>query len=108
MAKGEGGTLFVPGSHKAAFPAPASIHDPESSLWQEYECPAGSALFFTEAITHSAAVGWRNTKHDRVAVFNCYDAIAYKWGNFEPHPDLLKAMPPKRQSLFRPVHELRE
>ncbi len=104
VAKGDGGTLLVPGSHKATFPAPASIHDPESNLWREYECPPGSALIFTESLTHSAAVGWKNTEYDRVAIFHCYNALGHKWHKWEPHPDQLKAMPPKRQSLFRPVY----
>ena len=54
VQKGKGGTLVVSGSHKAAYAAPESIHDPNSPIWDTYECPAGSLLFFTEAITHSA------------------------------------------------------
>ena len=101
--KREGGTLFLTGSHKAVFSAPKDIQDRASDLWDSYECPAGSALFFTEAITHTGA-RWENAERDRVAVFNCYNTIGSKWHSWEPHPELVADMPTKRQSLFRPVH----
>lgn len=99
----QGGTLFLTGSHKAAFPPPESINDIDSPLWETYECPAGSVLFFTEAITHTGAV-WTNTDNDRVALFHCYNTVGQKWHKWEPHPELLAAMPPKRRTLFRPVY----
>jgi hypothetical protein len=100
---GDGGTLFLTGSHKAAFPAPASIQDPASPLWETYSCPPGSVLFFTEALTHSGA-RWTNAECDRVAIFNCYNTINSKWHEWAPHPELLAAMPPLRRTLFRSVH----
>jgi hypothetical protein len=103
VEKGDGGTLFLTGSHKAAFPPPASIQDPDSPLWETYRCPAGSLLFFTEALTHSGAE-WKNPDVERVAIFNCYNTINAKWHAWNPHPELLAAMPPLRQSLFRSVH----
>ena len=27
-----------------------------------------------------------------------------KWHKWQPHPEALEAMPPKRRTLFRPVH----
>ncbi len=103
VEKGDGGTLFLTGSHKAAFKRPASTQDPDSPLWETYSCPAGSVLFFTEAITHTGAK-WINRDRDRVAVFNCYNTINSKWHAWQPHPELLAAMPPLRQTLFRSVH----
>ncbi len=99
----QGGTLFLTGSHKAAFAPPESTQDIDSPLWETYECPAGSVLFFTEAITHTGAI-WTNPENDRVALFHCYNTVGQKWHKWEPHPELLAAMPPKRQSLFRPVY----
>ena len=104
VEKGGGGTLFLKGSHKAAFPVPESVvTDPDSPLWDDYECPQGSVLFFTEAITHTGAP-WNNPERDRVAVFSCYNTVNERWHNWEPDPDLLASMPPKRQTLFRPVY----
>ena len=103
VKKRGGGTLFLTGSHKAAFPTPQSAHDRDSPLWEDYSCPAGSALFFTEAITHTGA-RWEDDTVDRVSVFNCYNVVGNKWHKWEPHPKHLAEMPFKRQTLFRPVY----
>jgi hypothetical protein len=103
VQRGEGGTLFLSGSHKGAYPPPASTGEPHSELWETYECPAGSALIFTEAITHSGS-RWENADVDRVAIFNCYNVVGHKWHKWEPHSQHLEEMPFKRQTLFRPVH----
>lgn len=99
---GQGGTLLATGSHKAAYAAPDAIQNPDSPLWDTYECPAGSLLIFTEALTHSTA-RWTSTQNDRVAIFNLYNTVGSKWSQWEPHPDLLAEMPPTRQTLFRDV-----
>ncbi|MEM7531450.1 MAG: phytanoyl-CoA dioxygenase family protein [Chloroflexota bacterium] len=99
----EGGTLFVSGSHKSAFPSPeAEIRRRESPFWESYSCPAGSVLFFTEAVTHSSSVWTDETP--RLGIFNSYNMIGCKWHNWDPHPDLVEQMPPMRQTLFRPVY----
>ncbi len=98
----QGGTLFITGSHKAVYTAPDSIQTPDSPIWDTYECPAGSLLFFTEALTHSTHK-WTNADNDRLAIFSCYNTVNSKWHDWEPHPKLLAEMPAKRQTLFRPV-----
>lgn len=103
VEKGTGGTLFVSGTHKGVYAAPASINDPTSPIWETYGCPAGSLLFFTEALTHSATA-WINTTNDRVAIFSCYNTVNSKWHNWNPHAELLATMPAKRQTLYRGVH----
>ena len=100
---GDGGTLFVSGSHKSTFSAPASLQQPDSQLWHTYACPAGSLLIFSEATTHSGRP-WTNESRDRVPIFSRYNSICSKWHRWEPHPELLASMPPKRQTLFRPVY----
>ncbi|MEZ4616130.1 MAG: hypothetical protein R2867_11600 [Caldilineaceae bacterium] len=74
VRKGEGGTLLVSGTHKGVYQAPTSINDPNSPIWETYECPPGSLLFFTEALTHSATP-WTNSHNDRVAIFSCYNTV---------------------------------
>ena len=103
VTRGTGGTLFLTGSHKAAFPAPASTANSDSDMWDTYGCPPGSVLFFTEAVRHTGAF-WSNEENDRIAVFNSYNTVGSKWHSWQVHPDLLASMPAKRQSLFRPVH----
>jgi hypothetical protein len=100
---GKGGTLFITGSHKAVYPAPPSARQPDSPVWETYSCPAGSLLFFTEALSHSATA-WTNTNNDRVAIFSCYNTVNSKWHNWNPPAELIATMPPKRQTLYRPVH----
>lgn len=98
----KGGTLLISGSHKAAYPAPASAFEEDSPIWDTYECPAGSLLIFSEATSHSANE-WTDTDHDRVAIFNLYNAISTRWSDWLPDRDLLEKLGPKRRSLFREV-----
>ena len=98
----QGGTLFITGSHKAVYTAPDTIQSPDSPIWDTYECPAGSLLFFTEALTHSTH-RWTNEDNERIAVFSCYNTVNSKWHDWNPNPKLLEGMPTKRQTLFRPV-----
>jgi hypothetical protein len=100
----QGGTLFVNGSHKAAYTAPEEIQDPDSDIWTSYSCPAGSLIIFAEATTHTACT-WKDEEHDRVALFNLYNPIDTGWDRtLRPDPDLLASMPPMRQTLFRERH----
>ena len=100
---GGGGTMLITGSHKAAYSAPESVQDPASPLWTNYACPAGSLLIFAEGTTHSAWP-WASQERDRVAIFSRYNYVNSKWHKWEPHPELLESLPPKRRTLFRPVH----
>ena len=96
----DGATLFVSGSHKAAYTLPPSIYDQDSPLWSTYSCPAGSVIFFSEATTHSARP-WTNPEVPRLAIFNQYNGIGSRFHWWEPPRELLDAMPRKRRSLFR-------
>ena len=97
---GDGGTLFLSGSHKSAYAAPDTARQPDSPLWDTYSCKAGSVIIFTEAISHSGQP-WTCAERDRVAVFNTYNQINTRWTLSQPHPELLASMPTQRQSLFR-------
>lgn len=108
---GTGGTSFLSGSHKAHFnyggpdPHRPNISD---SPWEEnmraamedYTCPAGSVVIFTESLVH-AANDWTQTSNPRCAVFNCYNSIWAQWHRLNLRHETIAAMPPKRQSLFR-------
>ena len=98
---GGGGTMLVNGSHKAAFSPP--VQDPGSPLWTTYACPAGSLLIFSAGTTHSTSPGKR-AQRDRIAIFSRYNYVNSKGHKWQPHPELLAALPPKRRTLFRPVH----
>ena len=89
---------FIVGSHKAAYPIPEPVQNPNSSLWETYACPPGSVIFFTESLTQTQV---QADAADRVCISNLYNTVASRWSNWLPHPQLLEAMPSKRQTLFR-------
>ena len=108
VREGDGGTKFLSGSHKAAFPRPETLSGRESDLWDTYSCPAGSAVIFTEALCHTGTT-WVNEEWNRLSLFTCYNTVNAKWGKKCPPPEVIAAMPPKRQTLFRGVwHGMRE
>lgn len=102
VKRGDGGTLFLPGSHKANFPYPDEAVEPDSPLLEDYACPAGSVLIFTESLLH-AATTWKNPDTDRVAIFNCYNSLWAQWHRLNLPAETIATMPEKRKSLFRGV-----
>ena len=108
VEKGEGGTMFLSGSHKAAFPRPTELCERDSALWETYSCPGGSVVIFTEALCHTGT-RWTNETRDRLSLFTCYNTVNAKWGKACPPPEVIASMPPKRQTLFRGVwHGMRD
>ena len=113
---GMGGTSFLSGSHKAHFnyggPDPWSPNI-GGSPWEEgmraamedYSCPAGSAVIFTESLAHGSN-DWTNPHNSRCAVFNCYNSLWAQWHKLDLAHDVIMAMPPKRRTLFRGVWQL--
>jgi hypothetical protein len=108
---GQGNTSFLSGSHKAHFnyggpdPFRPNISDSpwEASMraaMDDYSCPAGSVVIFTESLVH-AANDWTNPDNPRCAVFNCYNSIWAQWHRLNLSHEKIEAMPPKRRSLFR-------
>jgi len=100
VVEGEGGTLFLSGSHKSAFKRPESLSGRDSSLWETYSCPAGSAVIFSEALCHTGTT-WTIKDHDRLCLFTCYNTVNAKWGKHCPPQAVIDSLPPLRQSLFR-------
>lgn len=92
---------FITGSHKAAYPVPEGIQDANSSLWETYQCPPGSLILFTESMTQTQA---QPGAAKRIRISNLYNTVASRWSNWHPHPQLLHAMPSKRQTLFRETY----
>ena len=92
---------FITGSHKAAYPIPEALQNPDSPLWETYECPPGSLFLFTESMTQTQVhVG----AAERITISNLYNTVASRWSNWLPHPQLIEAMPVKRQTLFREAY----
>lgn len=113
---GQGGTSFLSGSHKAHFnyggPDPYRPNVSSSSwesnireMMEDYSCPPGSAVIFTESLLH-AANSWTNPNNARCAVFNCYNSLWAQWHRLNLDHETIAAMPAKRRSLFRGVWQL--
>lgn len=111
VKSGHGATSFLSGSHKAHFnyggPSKYKPNIGESpwedsmrAAMEDYSCPAGSVVIFTESLVH-AANDWTNPDNARCAVFNCYNSIWAQWHRTNLSHDIIKNMPKKRQSLFR-------
>ncbi len=111
VVSGQGGTSFLSGSHKAHFnyggpdrfrpniggsPYESSMRD----AMEDYSCPAGSVVIFTESLIH-AANDWINPNNPRCAVFNCYNSIWAQWHRLNLDHETIEAMPPRRRTLFR-------
>ena len=92
---------FITGSHKAAYPIPEAVQNPDFPLWETYQCPPGSLFLLTESMTQ---IQVQPSDADRVHISNLYNTVASRWSNWLPHPQLLEAMPPKRQTLFREAY----
>ncbi len=103
VSKNDGGTHFIVGSHKANFP----MHPEHMSLEEgkrspflmTYECPAGSAIFFTENLCHAGPVWQRDTP--RVAVLNAYSHLATHWHRLRVPPEVLASLPREKLAYFR-------
>ena len=104
VAKDDGGTHFIAGSHKSNFP----MHPDHMSLepgkrspfLTTYECPAGSAIFFTENVCHAGPEWRRDTP--RVAVLNAYAHLATHWHRLTLPAEVLESLPREKQAYFRP------
>ncbi|MCY4404354.1 MAG: phytanoyl-CoA dioxygenase family protein [Candidatus Poribacteria bacterium] len=96
---------FITGSHKSAYPVPNVIIDDNSPIWETYECLPGSLFLITESITQMNLQDTpQSGKNNRTRISNLYNTVASRWSNWLPHPKLIEAMQPKRQTLFREVY----
>lgn len=77
----DGGFGCVPGSHKANLPFPEEwreLEEDHDGLVRAVTGPAGTAIVFTEAMTHGT-LPWRGAG-ERRTLFLKYDPAAYAWG----------------------------
>lgn len=103
IAKNDGATHFIPGSHKANFPMHpdhTSLEDDRrSEFLTSYECPAGTAIFFTENLCHAGPIWQRDTP--RVGVLHAYAHLATHWHRLTIPPAVLAGLPREKQAYFR-------
>lgn len=109
IGPGDGGTMLIPGSHKANFRHPAQLNlkwgeknDMEGAEGAiEVHMKAGDALLFVDAITHGAAAR-KNPGERRMVVYR----YGSTWGSFRfgyvPSPELLARLNPEARSMVYP------
>ncbi|NKB70215.1 MAG: hypothetical protein GKR89_24350 [Candidatus Latescibacteria bacterium] len=102
VEEGDGGTLLMSGSHKSDFPIHPAHRTMDSPVFDTYSCPAGSVLFFTESLCHAGPL-WTNPNRQRISIFNCYAPDMAQYHKTNLPAEVIAAMPPKRQTLFRGV-----
>ena len=102
VKKDDGGTPIMSGSHKANFPVPEAYQEFDPTMYESYECPAGSVLIFSESCWHYG-LEWKDSTQERLAIFNCYCSYVTQWHKANLPPEVIEQMPPKRQTAFRGV-----
>jgi len=99
----DGATHFIVGSHKANLPMHPdhmSIAPGERSQFLTgYECPAGSAIFFTENLCHVGPDWTRDTP--RIAILHAYSHLATHWHRLRTPSDVIASLPREKQAYFR-------
>ena len=99
---GDGGTLFMPGSHKSNFSMPGKHRCVESPLLETYNCPPGSVIIFTENLCHSGDI-WKNPDRPRIAVFNCYNFVGCQFHKPSVPKEIIDHLPSEKKNFFRNI-----
>ncbi|MFW6174465.1 MAG: phytanoyl-CoA dioxygenase family protein [Chloroflexota bacterium] len=95
-----GGFLCVPGSHKANYPVPHDYveqHEKAEPVVVPH-APAGSAVIFTEALTHGT-MPWK-ASHERRSLLFKYSPAQQSWGPFYPSPPKKVDLTERQRLLF--------
>jgi hypothetical protein len=111
IGPGDGGTLVIPGSHKANFAHPEARWATESGQMQradklegviEVHLKAGDALLFVDAICHGAS-SRTNPGERRVVIYR----YGPKWGGtrygYRYSDSLLGRLTPARRKILQPI-----
>jgi ectoine hydroxylase-related dioxygenase (phytanoyl-CoA dioxygenase family) len=99
--QGDGGFACVPGSHKSNYPFPQA--------WQNLETPhscvktvtakAGSAIIFTEALTHGT-LPWQG-KNERRTLFYKYSPQSTAWARYYYNADNFPDLSASQRRILR-------
>ena len=104
---GDGGFACVPGSHKANYPTPRDVAllEKDIGVVKQVEAKAGSAIIFTEALTHGT-LPWR-ASHERRAVLYKYSPGTLSWARDhlpQGLGDVLEELTPRQRAVLEPPY----
>ena len=116
IGPGDGGTLVIPGSHKAFFNMPPDVRSLASgsrfgpntggALVRPVTCKAGSALIFTEALSHGA-LPWTGS-HQRRTLLYRYSSRGFSGAGHLADPaqyaPFRAELSPLAQAVLEPAH----
>ena len=115
IGPGDGGTVLIPGSHKATETHPRLEVDGEkvgslndgllaqtAAGMKEIHLKAGDALFFTDAVTHGSSER-TNTGYRRSVVYRYSPRHFRPRFNIEQSDALLKRLTPERRRILDPI-----
>jgi hypothetical protein len=101
VGENDGGFGCVPGSHKANVPFPEAwreLSEDRDGLVKAVTGPAGTAIVFTEAMTHGT-LPWRGAG-ERRTLFLKYDPAAYAWGASFYDRDRWPDLTPRQRAIL--------
>ena len=64
-----------------------------------YDCPPGSAVFFTENVCHAGPV-WKR-EYPRVTILHAYSHLATHWHRLNTPQEVLNSLSPEKRAYFR-------
>ena len=96
----DGGFCCIPGSHKSTYKMPQQVQDDleDSPCVLVPEAPAGSAILFTESLTHGTTA-WRG-RHQRRALLYKYSVSHLVWINERVQPPADFELTPRQKQLL--------
>ena len=99
---GDGGFACVPGSHKSNYPFPSEwseLDEPHPCV-QRVTGPAGTAIIFTEALTHGT-LPWHG-KDERRTVFLKYSPHPLSWSARYYNADDFEGLSDRQRAILEP------
>ena len=104
---GDGGFACIPGSHKSNYPAPRDVIvlDKDIGVVEQVEAKSGSAIIFTEALTHGT-MPWK-ASHDRRSILYKYSPGPLTYSkSYLPTgvEDALEEFTPEQRAILEPPY----
>jgi hypothetical protein len=110
IGPGDGGTIVIPGSHKANLPHPEARGAESGDTGRidhvtgacQVHLNAGDALLFVDAIAHGSS-SRTNPGERRVVIYRYGPSWGRTYRGFEYSPELLARLPPERRKILQPI-----
>jgi ectoine hydroxylase-related dioxygenase (phytanoyl-CoA dioxygenase family) len=107
VGPGDGGFMCIPGSHKSNYVSPPGVSRLEKDIGvvRQVEAPAGSAVIFTEALTHGT-MPWK-AKRERRSILYKYSPGPLTYGKRyipEGVEDTIDEFTPSQRAMLEPPY----